>query len=215
MKKLILLSLAIMLSVISYAQLKGEKYVSGTAAFSAGTTKVIVSDGMNSTESTTPSNTTFQVGGEFGYFIADNVRLGVALSIPVTSTPTSEDENGRWLRTTTFGLSLNPNIAYYMKITDRIFYTPEIGLTYEFGLYNQKLSSADRYRDGYSGWSIYLSYASFEFRATEKLAVGLNVGAMQYIPLLMIKDRETDSYIATSDFKFNLNSAAISVKMYF
>lgn len=215
MKKLILLSLAIMLSVMSYAQLKGEKYVSGAVAFSAGSSKVIVSDGTLSTESTTPSNTTFQIGGEFCYFVVDNFRLGMSISIPIISTPTSEDENGRWLKTTTFGLAINPNIAYYIKITDRIFYTPEFGIAYEFGVYNQKFSSTNHYRTGYSGWAIYLNYASFEFRATEKFAVGLNVGAMEYIPLVMINDKESDGYIATSNFNFNLNSAVISMKMYF
>ena len=95
MRKILLLACAFVISLASHAQLKGDKYIAGGISLSAGTKIIKAQDKSYITNHTQPSDFSFAIGGEFGYFVADNFRLAMGLSIPASVSPTSEDDNGK------------------------------------------------------------------------------------------------------------------------
>ena len=111
-------------------------------------------------------------------------------------------------------MAFNPNLSYYFPITDRFFYTPEFGLSFEVGSYNEMLDSNDHYKTGYTGWAIYANYAAFEFKVNEKIAIGLNLGSLDYAHV-NVKDKGSDAHVATGVFKFDINSGNASFRVYF
>ena len=135
------------------------------------------------------------------------------MSIPVSINPTSEDDNGKWLKKRTVGLAFNPNLSYYFPITDRFFYTPEFGFSLEFGSYNEMLDSNEHHKTGYTGWAIYANYAAFEFKINEKFAIGLNMGSLNYSQV-KLKVKDSDVNVETHGFKFDINSGNAFFRVY-
>lgn len=213
MRKILLLACALLISFMSNAQLKGDKYFAGGISLSAGSQIIKAQDKSYITNHTQPSDFSFAIGGEFGCFVDNNFRIAIGLSIPVSIKPTSEDDSGKWLKTKTIGLALNPSLSYYFPITDRFFYTPELGFSYEFGSYNEMLTSNENYKTRYTGWTVYANYAAFEFKINEKFAIGLNLGSFNYA-YANVKVKDSDAHIATSVFKFDINSGNACFRVY-
>lgn len=213
MKKITFIITGLLFSTITFAQTKGDSYISGTISAEFGTQETEVSNGSLSDSESQPLTTSFDIGVEYGYFVTDNFRLSIGAYVPFTKTPLSK-ENGEWLNSSTIGFGINPNIAYYVRITDKLYYTPEIGGYYEFGDYEQDLSSSKSYKTDYTGWSAYLSFLSLEYRVYKNFAIGANIGGINYSSVEM-NDKDSGTDISISQFKFNLNKAEINVRMYF
>lgn len=212
MKKFYLLTLIMSMCVTSLAQTKGDMFISGSIAVEGGKQTVKWSEDSYSESESSPLDFLFQGGIEFGYFLANNFKVGLSVYIPYLATPTDKD-GGKWLKNQTLGIGLNPNIAIYTHITDRFYYAPEIGAQFEFGRYLEKLSNSEMYLYGYSGWGAYLNLISFEFRVSHKLAIGIHSGSLSYISATINYD--DDFAFTTSQIKFNLNRAGISARIYF
>lgn len=71
-----------LLSIASFAQTKGEMFIAGTVSADLGTQKTTLSDGSYSTSAKQPLSSSFGFGVEYGYFIADNWRLTLAMAVP-------------------------------------------------------------------------------------------------------------------------------------
>ena len=213
MKKIILIAAILFLSTVSFAQTKGNSYVSAIIGAEFGTQKTTLSSGSISESESQPLTTSFSIGAEYGYFISNNLKLGAALYVPFSSTPTSKDD-GEWLKNSTIGIGVVPNISYYHRINGNFYYTPEIGVNIEFGKYNQQLASNHSYNSNYNGWGIYLDIISFEFKISEKFALGVNIGSLGYSSVNM-KDKKSDYEITVSSFKCNLNEAQVHARFYF
>ncbi len=213
MKRLFLLLILSLSSSCLFAQTKGDKYLAGSIGASLGNQTTKVSDGSFSTSSTQPMVTTIAFQGEVGFFVADNIKLGLALGIPSVSTPTSKDGDN-WLKVNTIGFQINPNLSYYARITDGFYYTPEIGGAYEIGKYKEDLTKSETYNANYSGWSIYLSFLSFEYRINENIALGISVGSLSETKA-KVKDKDSDVYTESSQTGFKFNEGSISVRYYF
>ena len=213
MKKIIFLSITLLIGIASSAQTKGEKYISGHLSASCGTQTTTLSKGAYSTSTTQPSDATFEIGAEIGYFVSDKIRVSMSIISPFTSSPSDKDGD-KWLKDKTFGLELSPSAAYYIKLADRFYYTPEIAGSYGFGSYKNEISSSELYNLKYNGWSVSLYYAAFEFRVNDKFAVGAAVGGLNYASL-SISDKDTNQSVKNNQFSFKFNSADISLKLYF
>ena len=110
MKKIVLIIAVMSISVISFAQTKGEMFIAGTVSADLGTQKTTLSDGSYSTSAKQPLSSSFGFGVEYGYFVADNLRLALAMSVPFSSSPV-EEIDGKWLKNTAAAFAINPNIA--------------------------------------------------------------------------------------------------------
>lgn len=213
--KRILLIAAILCGTLSvFAQNKGDKYIAGSIGASFGNQEQELSNGTVSTTASQPLSTSLSLQGEIGYFIADNLRVGLALGVPFTSTPSTEDGNGNWLKTKTVGFQINPSIAYYVPLAENLYYTPEVGGAYEIGSYKEQLTTSNTYNADYTGWDLYFNFLALEYRVNEKLAIGTAIGALGYVNA-KVTDKDTEAALTTSQFQFNLNSGSIHLRFYF
>lgn len=213
MKRIFLVAVVALFSAAVSAQNKGEMYVAGSISASFGSQNSELYTGGISTTSNQPLGTSLNLQGEFAYFVANNLRLSLALGVPFSSSPTNKDGN-TWLYTKTVGFQINPNIAYYVRLADRFYYTPELGFSYEIGSYKEDQAANVSYNADLSGWDVYAHILAFEFRATQRFALGVMVGSLSYANAI-IKDRSSDAYLGNGQFMFNFNSGGIAARIYF
>ncbi len=207
MKRFILTALVMFIGMTLSAQQKGDFYLSGSMSASAG--KIFqVDDEDDLGLDSQPLQASFGIGSELGFFVKDNVRLGFALSMPYSSIP-YDYEDGEWLKIRTIGFGFNPNISYYVKLTNNLYYTPEFGVSLEAGTIKEPLSSIEKHIDGYFAWNIYISFLAFEFKVSDSFSLGAGVGSFGYASL---KKLQCD--ITTSQFSFSLNNASLSARFY-
>lgn len=161
--------------------------------------------------STVP-NSNFEILAEFDYFVVDNVRASFAVGMPVASRLISKVGDEK-LKQNTVGVYFNPNVAYYCKLADNIFYTPELGATFGLGSFKNKFSSTVLEKGRYNGFCIYLYPVYFEIQVNARMAIGVALGELCYENF---KFRDTANQIVdrTGDFSFHLNSGSICWRYY-
>ena len=142
--------------------------------------------------------TAVQAAGEFNYFVADNFRLSFAVGVPFTSTTVADN-----LKQNTFGVYFNPNIAYYVKLTDNFYYTPEIGGGYELGSFKQKYTSTVLVNGKYNGY----------FKVNPRFSIGVAIGEFYY-ENYQYKDSYNQIVDKSDSFSFNLNSGNVCCRFY-
>ena len=212
MKKIVLFSIAMLMSVASFAQKKGDMYVAGSFATEFGSYAMSSSADGYATSEKTPFGTSFEIGGDYAYFIADNTRLGLGVSFPLSSSPI-EKVNGKWLKDKTTEFEVNPNVAYYVKLADRFYYTPEIGMLYQGGTIKTQLSPSDTESTQVSTWGGYINLLAFEFQASERIAIGVTVGGVAaYSSLYTYAD--DDAKYKMNQFFCDLNNGSLHFRWY-
>lgn len=167
-RKLFLLGL-LALSSNAYAQQKGDMFVGGNIGFEIATTNSI-------------SASSFTIAPEFGYFVTKNLKIGASL------------EYGVGLGTHVF--TVNPNVAYYVPITDKLSYTPQANI-------HAGLGASDGYKSGVFGFG--LNFASFEYKPTNKFAITASLINFNYV-------YTDESHVASFDL---LTSPTIGFRYYF
>lgn len=205
MKKILLLSIAMLISVASFAQKKGDMYVSGYFATDLGGYSVESHDWL-------PFESVFDVGAEYGYFVADNLRIGLEASFPF-STALEQDMDGESYRYNSVEFDVFPNIAYYVKMAENCYYTPEFGLGYI--LYNSKTTGSELYASTShsSTWGAYLNILSFEFKVNEKFSIGVSGGGIGLYTSKHVY-AETEAF-NMNQFVCDLDSGVVEFKFYF
>lgn len=188
MKKICICLLAILSTsaICASAQTKGDMFVGGSLGL--GTTSVIT-DGNSST------NLNFSISPEFGYFVTNNLKVGASLSYGID-----------FANYTTHTLSIMPNLAYYVKVCDKFFYTPGL-----------ELGFVAAFSDGLSmpGFGLGVNLGSFEFRPTNKFGLSMNLLSLSYV-LLTYKDKNYGVSFNSNAVSFNLGiNPSIGVKYYF
>ena len=192
MKRLFCILLALTACVSLSAQQRGDKAISVYAggAFSNAPYAAV------------------QAAGEFNYFVADNFRLSFAVGVPFTSTTVADN-----LKQNTFGVYFNPNIAYYVKLTDNFYYTPEIGGGYELGSFKQKYTSTVLVNGKYNGYYLYFAPLYFEFKVNPRFAISVTIGEFYY-DNYKYKDSSNQIVDKSDSFSFTLNSGNVCCRFY-
>ena len=110
MKRLIVtLAAAAMTCGAIFAQNRGDMYVGGILGISGGSSKTSVTVGSTTVKGdSTPSDTEFNLTGEFGYFFADNWRVSCGLGYELLSSPTGK-KDGKWLKDNTNIFAIGPS----------------------------------------------------------------------------------------------------------
>lgn len=110
MKKILLCAVALALSFHTLsAQNQGDSYFGGMV-------------GVATYTDSSSTLTTFSLAPEVGHFIEKNLRLGFSLGYQFMS------EEG----VTAHGLTVGPNLAYYVRLCDRFYYTPELAIGFAY-----------------------------------------------------------------------------------
>lgn len=177
MKKLLtlLLCLSALFAGNSIAQEKGDMYFGG----SLGLGVTSVGEGNYSV-----SAVKFSLTPEFSYFVADNFRLGAELSFS-----TSE------------GISLftiQPTFAYYVKLVDKLYYTPEFKIGGGF-------AAGEDYSTGLFAFG--LDIFALEYMPTKNLGISMSLVNLNYNLL-------PEGPISTFNFAL-LSSPEVGFRYYF
>ena len=212
MKKFVLFSIAMLVGVASFAQKKGEMYIGGFLAGEFGNVKTISTADGTSQTSSMPADAANLIGVQYGYFAANNLRLSLALASSFTSTPYADPGFDNAKAKLIFAY-VNPSVAYYVKLADRFYYAPEAGVMFGLGKAKYPVSSTDVTVSDIDAWSAYLDFAAFDFRVSDKFAVGVSFGYAGY------ESYKYDfvDYGSTSQlnsFSFNFNTAEVTFKWY-
>lgn len=172
MKKFIITLLTICsIPFIAEAQDKGDKYIGGIIGAKFSSTSI-------AGESATSAG--FEIMPEFGAFVANRFRIGGAIGYGLATSDGIKAHS----------LIVEPKIAYYAKLCNGLYYTPEfgVGLCY---------SSSEGV--GGIGAGIDLTVAALEFRPTQHFGLSVNLLSLQYI------------FLSYSDYGFNSNSLNFNI----
>lgn len=184
MKKTLLFLMLALLTSSMFGQMKGDKLFLGGATASLGTMKLSVTNGTQSVNSKQPMSTSFGLQAGLGYFVADNFMLGMGVGGYYQTDPTTK-VGTQWLHNNTYTASLNPFVAYYIKITDRFYYTPEVGLSLSLGRTEMEESATQSTSYKEYGIGAYGNLCAFEVKATDKLSFGFSLASLEYQHLKM------------------------------
>lgn len=213
MKKILLFSVAMLIGVASFAQKKGDMYIAGSISTDFGTQTTTLSEGGYSASVSQPLGTSFSFGAEYAYFVADNFRLAMAMAVPFSSSPV-EEVGGKWLKDKASSFAINPNISYYVRLADRFYYTPEVGVSVNFGSLKEQLSKSETYKTPFWGWDVYANLLALEFRVSERIAIGALVGGISYGSAIYT-NVDTDVKATINQFDFDFNNSSIHFRFYF
>ena len=215
MKRITFIVVAMLMSLASFAQAKGEKYVAGTFRGDFGTQKTTYQYDSYSNTSSEPTNTSLVVGLEYGHFVVNNLRLSVGVGVSYLGVPI-EETNIRWLRNKTVSYVVNPNVSYYVPVTDKLYYAPEIGASFESGSIKDELTLHKSYTTPATGWSIYAHFFALEYRVSPKVALGMAIGSFSYGSASFTMDDSWGGSIhyKVNQAKFNFNNSNIVFRYY-
>ena len=201
-------SLAIITCGSVSAQTKGEVSIGGIVGISGGYS------GIRSEGNRTPSSTAFNAGAEFGWFFADNWRLGASMQYALDSNPYEKSGDG-WLRQNTNLVLVGPDLAYYLKIRDGFFFTPQVTVFGTVG--SVKVETADIYvSKNVVGYGVELAPGAFEFRPTPHFAFSVSFLTLGYSFTNIKKVGQNDYDIKTDVVTYNLAiQPSIGLRYYF
>lgn len=204
MKRILLAIVATLVAGgIASAQHKGEYYLGGSLGYSTGmtSTKLFDEDELIST-SKSYSGDKFHIQPEFGYFVADNLRISAILDYGYEASKIGK-ANGKWLRTRIHTLEIGPSISYYVRLADKFYYTPEFRFLAAVGFISNDKTSQYSYNLTAAGFDIGLSLLQVEFRPTQHFAMSVSIASLSY------------TYITGSDFDLGIkaNTSAFSINM--
>lgn len=210
MKRTLLTIVAIVAMALSAsAQQKGEQTLGFNLNYSTGksTTKVQIND-EQSNAATILGGDNLGVGIEYGYFIANNLRVGGQISYGYTA----DDSK-------THSLIIMPNIAYYVRLTDNFYYTPNFSIG--FGLGTTGTNDYTNENFTMCGLATELQPLAVEFRPTQKFAMTVSLCSLQYVFLTdsnssEILNTQITTKVSSNAFNFSLlANAQIGFKLYF
>ncbi len=216
MKKLLLIFVISLVSMLTWGQSKGDIYASLTGVASLGKDYTAITLNGDVTKDSAPGTTSLAIQGEVAYFMADNWRVSLGFGVPYTSTPKNQDNNGKWFYDTSLGFQVSPSISRYFRLTDNFYYTPEIGGIYEFGKMAEEVSAGVGYTRNYKGWGLTACFLAFEFKAGKNISLGVGIGDVSYVNARMSYDIGGTSVVADAgELKFNFNVSQVALKYYF
>ncbi len=201
MKKILFALCALVLGLSAHAQTKGNIVVGGELELSTAGTKVSYTN--DGTTNTTKGDGAFSggIGVNAGYFIKDNLLVGLGLGYNGSSQEDGTDIN----RENDFYLT--PYASYYVKLADKFYYTPTAELDFIFGNTSLLDTTDMSVRDiiGTFGFGIGLKPAAFEYRVSEKIALGLSLGELYFVTASNTQKISDTSKITMSASSFNID----------
>ena len=149
MKKMTFLFVVMaMFALTTSAQKKEQMYVGGTLGF---TVQNYSAAGYSS------SGASFSIAPEFGYFVADKIKVGAELGYSVSGGSHT--------------LLVMPNVAYYLPIVDKLYYTPQLSI-------GGGVVAASGHANG--AFALSLNLAAIEDQPVKNIAISLGLVDLSY-----------------------------------
>lgn len=182
MKRIILIVLCMTASMTTlYAQNKGDVFVGGIVGGGTSTNFI------NGESGTTVANVNATI--EIGYFVADKLKIGAEVGYALTTGDID-----------VHALTIGPNMTYYAKLAEKLYYTPSISVCFALGI-----------ADGISmpGVGVGLNLFSMEFRPTRRFGFTASLASISYVAL-------SDEGITSSTLGINFGiNPSVGFKYYF
>ena len=216
MKNHLFFAAAMLISVAAHAQNKGDRYVAGTLGLNCENQTTILKQGAFSYTNEQPYTSVVEIAAEYGFFVANNLRVAMAVGASWGSTPTSE-QNWGWTKSKALALCVSPKLAYHQRLTDNFYYTPEIGVSFERGTLSEQTSKTETSKYPALAWEAYAHLLAFEFKVSEKIALGTNIGSIKYASITISDDsyKNDKSEIVTNKLKFTMNESSVFLRFYY
>ena len=178
MKRFLVIVVAMVLCTsAAFAQNKGDKYIGGYAGVALQNMSI---DGESAT------GVSFAIQPEFGYFVVDRLKIGASI--------------GYGLESGINVLTVAPNLSYYARLCDGLYYTPgvEVGLALGFA-------------EGYTlpGFGFVANLGTLEFRPTEHFGFSANLFSLSFVTMSL-----EDINTSVVNINFGLSSS-VGFKYYF
>lgn len=202
-------TLAVMLlSVGAFAQTEqGSKYLGGSIGFSS--TGGETDNGTTTTDNPTRSN--FNVSPTFGYFVADDLAVGVMFNY--SGTKVNDDVNDTKSTNNTFGLSLFGK--KYKSIVENFYVFGQVNVGFASG--KSETENNGTTVEGPKRSSIFLGVApGVEYFFSPKVSMSCSVGALSFASNSEKQDfGGTEVKDKESTFDLNLNLASVNFGFYY
>ena len=201
MKRLTIIISLVVLSISVFAQKEGEKYLAPSIFTSFGRQYVRYTNYLEHYNASKPLDILVTPSCEFAFFPLDNWRFAFAIGIPFYASPDQEYASG-WEYDYIMAVTFNPNVAYYVRLTDHLYYTPEVGIKYEYGKESDSFSSIfSRTTPSYWGITAGVNLFGLEYRVSEKIAISVGISSIYYTFA-----RESGSQYSSSYWQFGINN---------
>ena len=168
-------------------------------AFIGSPQKIITNNGHN-----------LAAGIEYSYFVANNLRISASFAYSLQADT----------ETTNYGHSITiaPGIAYYVRLADGFYYTPNLSAGFACGITNNGKSAPHPESIKLYGLGAELQPLAVEFRPTKKFAMSVSLCSLQGVSMEGRLDVEDSSGVDMSgmgvSFDFIAN-AQVGFKLYF
>ena len=215
MKKLALLVGLVAFSITAFAQSKGEMYVLTSASASFGKERSDTFNYNGSIANTTekPTNTYLRFDTGLGWFVANNFRLELCLGESNEKNPRELASDNAWLYNKFTSFNVCPSLSYYVRLADRFYYAPEIGVMFSFGKYTYEETHSRVWNYPYRNCSLYANLLAFEYRVGPHFALWAGVGCLKYTHRNYFD--EGKKFFSNNSVIIDLNSCLVSAHIYF
>lgn len=215
MKRIALLIGAIVLSLNVFAQSKGEIYVLTSAAASFGQKEATEYNYNGTIAGTTesPLNTNLEFNVGFGWFMANNFRFELALGVSNEKQPREQTISGTWLYNKFTSFDVAPSLSYYVRLADKFYYTPEVGVDFAFGKYHYEDAPSHAWNYPYRCYSFYANLLAFEYRVGQHFALWASVGSLNHSRWSYYDDGKM--FYSSQSTGFYLNYGIVAAHFYF
>ena len=193
------------------AQQKGEQTLGFNLSYNTGktTTKMQINNELSESVSILGGDN-LSVGIEYGYFAADKLRVGFQIGYGYTAN--ADDAKSH-------ALTIMPNVAYYVRLAENFYYTPNFSIGFGLGIIQNNDYSGDNFT--MCGFATELQPFAVEFRPTKRFAMSVSLCSLQYALLTGSNSEEIfntkiTTKVNTNTFNFDmLANAQVGFKLYF
>ena len=193
------------------AQQKGEQTLGFNLSYNTSktTTKMQINNELSESVSILGGDN-LSVGIEYGYFAADKLRVGFQIGYGYTAN--ADDAK-------THALTIMPNVAYYVRLAENFYYTPNFSIGFALGIIEHNEYPDDNFT--MHGLATELQPLAVEFRPTKRFAMSVSLCSLQYTFLSgsnseKLFNTEITTKINNNVFNFSLlANAQIGFKLYF
>jgi outer membrane immunogenic protein len=206
MKKLLMsLAFATLVVTASAQWDAGKILATGGINFSTTTPKTEVKIGDNTTTMDGPTTTDFGIDVTGGYFIADNIAVGLGIGLAGSTISQEVDTTESTISHNIFGIA--PFARYYIPYSDQFSFFGQFAIGVGFGKSKNEYTSGSTTTTNESSINMMMVGVSpgFSYMMTERVALEMRYGFFGYSSYTMKDEEDNGNYEKEMDSTFGLN----------
>ncbi len=188
---------------------KGEQNLSLTAIYSSKAQDIFVNDNAANLQ---PATMEMGLSVGYTYFLFNRFSIGGNIMVPYTRTPIGKTTNGSYMYNTTYGFQIGPELRDYVPITDQLYWVISASAAFGCGKYHEDLNGGSPIETNYKGAMVIVAPLGLEFRASDRISIGLTVGAFVHSTTQVTVD---DVTVKSNQTMWQLNRSDISLNIWF